>query len=182
MTCSVTIRPDLPLFAELSDALLAWEVPDASLSLSAHSFPLVLPSPDEPPPNLSVRPGPASSTDGRSAELLVFSTALTSARLLDAAELLRRGLLIVPGPRELSDIGGDLDEYFLFTDDCDVVLCPEDLLLVPIWPGATCGWKTGTLARDAISSQPICQCIASTARQGSPISFAIMSHMSFLNL
>lgn len=43
-------------------------------------------------------------------------------------------------------------------------------------------WKTGTFARCAISTSPICQCMASAARQGSCISFAIFSHISFLNL
>jgi hypothetical protein len=47
------------------------------------------------------------------------------------------------------------------------------------WPAR---WKTGTLARCAISTSPICQCIASAARHGSAISFEIFSHMSFLNL
>jgi hypothetical protein len=45
-----------------------------------------------------------------------------------------------------------------------------------------CGWKTRSLARAAMSSAPICQCIASTARQGSPSSEATISHISALNL
>lgn len=47
------------------------------------------------------------------------------------------------------------------------------------WPAR---WKTGTLARWAISTSPICQCIASAALHGKAISFEIFSHMSFLNL
>jgi len=54
---------------------------------------------------------------------------------------------------------------------------PEDVDVD--WPAR---WKTGTFARLAISTSPICQCMASAARQGSCISFAIFSHMSFLNL
>ena len=50
------------------------------------------------------------------------------------------------------------------------------------FPAAPARWKTGTLARCAISTSPICQCIASAALHGSCISFAIFSHMSFLNL
>ena len=48
------------------------------------------------------------------------------------------------------------------------------------WPLAR--WKTETLARRAMSTSPSSQCIASAARQGHCISFAIFSHMSFLNL
>lgn len=54
-----------------------------------------------------------------------------------------------------------------------------DVVLVFCWPAR---WKTGTLARWAISTSPICQCIASAALQGRAISFEIFSHMSFLNL
>lgn len=50
---------------------------------------------------------------------------------------------------------------------------------VLFWPAR---WNTGTLARCAISTSPICQCIASAARQGRAISLEIFSHMSFLNL
>jgi hypothetical protein len=49
------------------------------------------------------------------------------------------------------------------------------------------GWlfdneKAVTPARRAISSSPICQCMASAARQGSIISSAIFDHISALNL
>jgi hypothetical protein len=47
----------------------------------------------------------------------LLSVALASALLLDAAELLLLGLFTGPPPSELSDIGGDFEEYFRFTDD-----------------------------------------------------------------
>lgn len=51
-----------------------------------------------------------------------------------------------------------------------------------VGPCCPARWKTGTLARCAISISPICQCMASAALQGSCISLEIFSHMSFLNL
>lgn len=42
--------------------------------------------------------------------------------------------------------------------------------------------KAVTPARRAISCSPICQCMASAARQGRVISSAILAHMSALNL
>ena len=48
---------------------------------------------------------------------------------------------------------------------------------------ATLLWEKGTTpARLAISFSPICQCMASTARQGISISQAILCHISALNL
>jgi hypothetical protein len=122
-----TAWPDLPLLAELSDPLRAWDVLDPSPSLSAHSFPLILPPPEDPPPNpYAVGPSPPSSTAGSNIVPVVFlSPTLVSALLFDGAELLRRGLPVtVPPPTELSDttVGGDFDENFRFADDCDVVL------------------------------------------------------------
>jgi hypothetical protein len=168
------------------DALRACVVRDPSPSLSAHSFPLTLPPPEDPPPKPYAGAWPLSSTAARNKgapAVFLLSATWGSARRFDAAELLRRGLPTAgPAPTEPSEttVGGDFDENLRLPDDCDVTLGGGlvDVLL----PAVACGWKTGTLAREAMSSQPICQCMASTARQGKPISFAIMSHISFLNL
>jgi hypothetical protein len=90
--------------------------------------------------------------------------------LLTLVRPLEVALGVGPRPWELSDptVGGDLEAFRLFGED--------------LFTAVICGWKTGTLARLARSSWPICQCIDSTALHGSSISLAIMSHISFLNL
>jgi hypothetical protein len=72
--------------------------------------------------------------------------------------------------------------------DTDVVaaapaaVVDEDNSSLEVLAFGTCDWNTGTLARAAMSSGPIVQCIDSTARHGRAISLAIISHISFLNL
>lgn len=189
--------PDLALFPELNEPLRLCEcrelcekcdVPVPSRSCSPHSRPLSL------LPLSCLEPAGVVACSSTAGSMTAFPTDVYSLLIsgfilrLEAAELLRRdlvpcgpGVLLLgltggaldPGPILLSDrLAGGESDNFRFPEilDCVFVLA------------ATCGWKTGTLARFAMSSHPICQCIDSTALQGRAISLAIMSHISFLNL
>lgn len=76
----------------------------------------------------------------------------------------------------------DIDDGGPVPDDGEVLLARSGGIALVADDGLPARWNTGTFARCAISTSPICQCIASAARHGSCISFEIFSHMSFLNL
>ena len=104
--------------------------------------------------------------DGRRVESLIVLESESLRRRFIGALLLRRDRV------GFSCIGDDVSPQLLPDGgECGALVFDED-----------CGWKTRSLARAAMSSAPICQCIASTARQGSPSSEATISHISALNL
>lgn len=112
----------------------------------------------------------ASDTDGR-----VDGSRVVSFIALESEPVRRRfiGALLLRRDRGgLACIGDEVSPPLLPDGgERGILLLDED-----------CGWKTRSLARAAMSSAPICQCIASTARQGSPSSEATISHISALNL